>query len=247
MAEVTKQGAKSSGLGLLPRSLMPKKAAKPISKMTAMKAKLAKLHTLRQESVVQNHREVVEDDRQKKIPKNFEKKRDRLEREVEEEKQREQAEKEGKDYDRLRNLHVGADDAEKWERKKKKKNPDVGFSGYEAQTIRQYNRLINNKKVDLVDYERSREKMGDAAFYIEGNTVAIGLHKDSKESIDAMCDDLQQQIDKKAKFSRRRTHDCDADVNYINERNMKFNAKLSRFFDAYTGEIKANLERGTAV
>ena len=26
-------------------------------------------------------------------------------------------------------LDIGADDAEKWERKKKKKNPDPGFSG----------------------------------------------------------------------------------------------------------------------
>jgi len=247
MADGTNQGAKSSRLGLLPRSMMPKSSAKPTSKMAAMKAKFAKLHTLRQESIVINHREVVEDDRVKKIPKNFEKKRDRLEREVEEEKQREQAEKEGKNYDRLRNLNVGADQAERWERNKKKSNPDEGFSGYEQQTVRQYNRLINNKKVDLVDYERSRERMGDAAFYIEDNTVPIGLHKDSKESIDAMCEDLQQQIEKKAKFSRRRLHDVDADVTYINERNMKFNAKLERFFAPYTGEIKANLERGTAV
>ena len=33
-------------------------------------------------------------------------------------------------------LHVGADEAERWERRKKKKNPDQGFSTYEDATIR---------------------------------------------------------------------------------------------------------------
>lgn len=246
MAEAN-QGAKSSGFGLLPRSLMPRSSGKNLSKMASMKAKLAKLHTLRQEAIVQNHREVVEDDRQKKIPKNFEKKRERLEHEAEEEKQREQALKEGRDYDRMRLLNVGANDAERWEKKKKKKNPDTGFSTYEDATIRQYNRLTKNKKTDFDHYERSREKMGDAAFYCENNTVAIGLHKDSKDAIDAMCDDLQKQVDKREKYSRRRTHDDDADINFINERNMKFNKKLERFYGNYTEEIKQNLERGTAV
>lgn len=40
-----------------------------------------------------------------------------------------EAEARGEDYDRVKLLDVGADDAEKWERKKKKKNPDPGFSG----------------------------------------------------------------------------------------------------------------------
>jgi hypothetical protein len=31
------------------------------------------------------------------------------------------------------------------------------------------------------------------------------------------------------KYSRRRRHDPDADIDYINERNMKFNQKLERF------------------
>lgn len=35
----------------------------------------------------------------------------------------------GEDYDRVKLLQVGADEAERWERKKKKKNPDTGFAG----------------------------------------------------------------------------------------------------------------------
>ena len=37
------------------------------------------------------------------------------------------------------------------------------------------------------------------------------------------------------------------DIDYINERNMKFNQKLARFYDPFTAEIKQNLERGTAI
>lgn len=55
------------------------------------------------------------------------------------------------------------------------------------------------------------------------------------------------RIDKRSKYSRRRTFDEDADIDYINERNMKFNKKLERFYGPYTTEIKQNLERGTAV
>ena len=74
-----------------------------------------------------------------------------------------------------------------------------------------------------------------------------GLHKDTASDIDGMVSDLDRQIAKRAKYSRRRTHDDEEGVNYINERNMRFNKKLERFYGDYTEEIKQNLERGTAV
>jgi len=58
---------------------------------------------------------------------------------------------------------------------------------------------------------------------------------------------LLSRISKRAKYSRRRTHDEDADIDFINERNAKFNKKLERFYGTYTADIKQNLERGTAV
>jgi len=36
-------------------------------------------------------------------------------------------------------------------------------------------------------------------------------------------------------------------VDYINERNRKFNEKLERNYSKYTAEIKGNLDRGTAL
>ena len=55
------------------------------------------------------------------------------------------------------------------------------------------------------------------------------------------------RIEKRAKYSRRRPFGQGNDVDYINERNMKFNKKAARYYDKYTAEIKQNLERGTAV
>ena len=55
------------------------------------------------------------------------------------------------------------------------------------------------------------------------------------------------RIETRSKYSRRRQFRHDADVDYINERNMKFNKKAARFYDQYTAEIKQNLERGTAI
>jgi pre-mRNA-splicing factor SYF2 len=62
-----------------------------------------------------------------------------------------------------------------------------------------------------------------------------------------MAADVEAQIAKRDKFSRRRKHDDDADIDYINERNMQFNKKLERFYNVHTKDIKDNLERGTAV
>ena len=59
--------------------------------------------------------------------------------------------------------------------------------------------------------------------------------------------DINVQIEKRKKFHRRRLHDDDKDITYINERNRKFNEKIDRSYSKYTQEIKSNLERGTAI
>ena len=55
------------------------------------------------------------------------------------------------------------------------------------------------------------------------------------------------RVEKRSKFSRRRRHTEEHDVDYINDRNMRFNRKAARYYDKYTAEIKQNLERGTAI
>ena len=37
------------------------------------------------------------------------------------------------------------------------------------------------------------------------------------------------------------------EVDYINERNRVYNRKLDRYYNRFTSDIRANLERGTAL
>ncbi len=52
---------------------------------------------------------------------------------------------------------------------------------------------------------------------------------------------------KKNAYSRRRAFRADKDVDFISDRNAHFNRKIERSFGQYTTEIRANLERGTAL
>ncbi|XP_065907424.1 pre-mRNA-splicing factor syf2-like isoform X2 [Dysidea avara] len=157
------------------------------------------------------------------------------------------AEEDGEDYDRVKLWDKGADELGRMQRKRKKKNPDVGFSDYQQATFRQYQRLTKQLKPDLEAYERQKEELGQD-FFPTSSSLLIGKAEKTvnKSGLDRMAQDLQAQIDKRSKYSRRREFQHDADVDYINERNMKFNHKTARFYNKCTAEIKQNLERGTA-
>ncbi|KAF7278957.1 pre-mRNA-splicing factor Syf2 [Rhynchophorus ferrugineus] len=209
--------------------------------------KLRELHKKRNEARTHNHQEVVAEDARNKMPQNWEARKRRAEWILNDQKEREEAAQKGEDYDRLKLLNVTAIEADKLERKKKKKNPDQGFSDFEGATVRQYNRLIKTMAPkDMEKYEEQKEKYGDA-FYAGPNTIVHGLHQDRPEAIDNLVKSVEDQIAKRNKYSRRRMHNDDADIDYINERNAKFNKKLDRFYGEHTAEIKQNLERGTAV
>lgn len=194
-----------------------------------------------------NHQEVVEEDKRAKLPGNWEAQKARADWILNNEAKKKDAAEKGDDYHKVKLLNVGADEAERKDAKNRKnKNPDIGFSDFEQATIRQYSRLVKDIKPNMAEYEKAKEELGDA-FYAGRNTIVHGLHKDTPEAVDRMVQDLHKQIEKREKYSRRRRHDDDADIDYINERNMRFNKKLDRFYGEYTAEIKQNLERGTAI
>lgn len=97
------------------------------------------------------------------------------------------------------------------------------------------------------EYERKKEELGDEKFYPSKDTNVYNVHKDSKEKIDVLVDDLNKKIEKRTKFSRRRKIDEFQDIDYINEKNKRFNKNLERFYGKYTAGIKQDLERGTAI
>jgi len=216
------------------------------SKHSDRMAKLRELKSRRTEATKQNHQEVVAEDKRSKLPANWEAKKARADWIISSETRRKEAADRGEDYDKVKLLDIGADEAERNDRKNRMKNPDKGFSGFEQATVRQYNRLVKDIKPNMEQYDTAKETLGEA-FYPGKNTIVHGLHKDTPEAVNRMVEDLHKQIEKREKYSRRRRHDDDAEIDYINERNMRFNKKLDRFYGEYTTEIKQNLERGTAI
>ncbi|KAJ8680360.1 hypothetical protein QAD02_016147 [Eretmocerus hayati] len=208
--------------------------------------RLGQLHLKRNEARQQNHKEVIEEDKRNKLPSNWEARKRKAEWIMNDEKARKEAAEKGLDYERTKLLNIDAIEAERLSRKRKKIDPNDGFADFEQATVRQYKQLIKNIKPDMEAYEEAKQKLGPA-FYGDKNTILHGLHVDKKEAIDKMVADLEKQRAKREKYSRRRMHNDDADIDYINERNAKFNQKLERFYGEHTRETKQNLERGTAI
>ncbi|XP_040321136.1 pre-mRNA-splicing factor SYF2-like isoform X3 [Herpailurus yagouaroundi] len=123
--------------------------------------KFRELHLKRNAARKLNHQEVVEEDKRLKLPANWEAKKARLEWELQEEEKKKECAARGEDYEKVKLLEISAEDADRWERKKKRKNPDLGFSDYAAAQLRQYHRLTKQIKPDMETYERLREKHSD--------------------------------------------------------------------------------------
>ena len=206
---------------------------------------LRMLKMRRNESRKLNHVEVQEEEKRAKLPANWEQKKRRLEWELSDQHAREEAEKEGKDYDILKNMNKSAQELEYYGRKAKKKNPDPGFADFAQSHFRQYERISGQIRVNNTSYEEQKRQLGESFFPQAGDILTTG--RPSQSAIDKMAADVDRQIEKRSKYSRRRTHVDDADISYINERNKKFNEKCERYFGKYTDEIKQNLERGTAL
>lgn len=218
--------------------------------MDELKAKLQKLKEQRKLASHANFKEVLEENEKAKRPANWEKKLERNSKKIEYEEQKQKAEQAGQDYELKKTLDIQANELERWEKiKAGKRQQDPGFVSYEESSKRQYNRLIKQFKPDLEEYQKVKDKVGADTFYLKnkGEIPKSSLTVDSKEGVERMVEDVNKQIEVRSKRSRRRRFDEEADVDYINQRNMKFNQKLERFYGNYTEEIKQNFERGTAM
>ncbi|KAK0405127.1 hypothetical protein QR680_017810 [Steinernema hermaphroditum] len=212
---------------------------------------MARLNALRQKREVarkQNHEQVVEEDRIAKLPKNYESIRQRQQWQLQDMEDRKAAETRGEDYDRVKALNMQADISDKIESaKRRKRNPDKGFSSYEEMSLRQYERLTNGIQPDMKSYKQMREVVGEDQFYPTANTLLHGSHYPTDAAKDKLVKDVESQMKKREKYHRRRMFDPEAPIDYINERNRKFNDKLERFYGKYTEDLREDLERGTAV
>lgn len=92
-----------------------------------------------------------------------------------------------------------------------------------------------------------QQQLAAESLYRDANTLLYADNKPSEDAIDKVVEKMNQDIDKKKKFSRKRHNEDEGDITYINERNRVFNKKIARYYDKYTAEIRASFERGTAL
>jgi pre-mRNA-splicing factor SYF2 len=119
---------------------------------------------------------------------------------------------------------------------------EAGADAREAAQEKRASTLVHNPA------EYAAAAAADPEFYRDANSLAYGTAPVvPAENVDRMVADLVARTAKRAAFSRRRKHYEDADMDSINDRNAHFNRKLDRVYGDYTAEIKANLERGTAL
>ena len=113
---------------------------------------------------------------------------------------------------------------------------------------RQYQRLTKQLKPDLEAYESSKSYLPESVLYPSVDTLPSSSDQyPCHSAVQRLVDDVEKQISKRKQFSRRREFQFDKNIDYINERNKRFNEKAERFYGKYTAEIKQNLERGTAL
>jgi hypothetical protein len=124
---------------------------------------------------------------------------------------------------------------------KKKKHAAFGWDVFNADTqYNAYNKRLTKLPKKLNANAEENFKSVDDLDYAQGP-------RPSEEAIDRLVSEIEETHARREKFSRRRPYNPDADIDYINARNEVFNKKVKRAYDQYTAEIRANLERGTAL
>ena len=212
---------------------------------TAASAKLAALKARLGEARKQNHKAVVAEDRREKMGEAG-LKAERTQKAYEK-KQKEQEASGGAPTDEQLQLETTAEAAgDKLHKaeKKGKRRAEYGWDVFnnEAQ-YRNYKKQTRRAEAD------GRAASGEA-LVDEGDPDPLAYGQAPpvpQERVQALVEDMHEAALRRASWSRRRTFHEDKDVTYINKRNEVYNKKIERAFDPYTAEIKANLERGTAL
>jgi peptidyl-prolyl isomerase G (cyclophilin G) len=118
---------------------------------------------------------------------------------------------------------------------KKLKNSSFGWDVFNTDSLyRAYKKRLVTMPFDKTLYEKQ----------MEDPSIALETSDERKNLL--IADTIEQQLNRKTR-SRRRAFAEEKDIDYINDRNRHFNKKIQRYFEKNSTEIKANLERGTAL
>eukprot|EP00698_Gefionella_okellyi_P015672 TRINITY_DN4437_c0_g1_i1.p1 TRINITY_DN4437_c0_g1~~TRINITY_DN4437_c0_g1_i1.p1 ORF type:complete len:242 (-),score=60.36 TRINITY_DN4437_c0_g1_i1:146-835(-) len=157
-----------------------------------------------------------------------------------------------KDYERERIMNSTIAESEVVEKQRKRKAKNKAAFGWEVfnqdTLFKAHAKRVKQTAADMEAYEEQKKKLGDELFYNAKESATYGtISAVRADKIDEMAHELKERADKKKLFSRRRMHDDTGEVTSINHRNAVFNKKVARSYDAYTKELRDNVERGTAL
>ncbi|TFK75725.1 SYF2-domain-containing protein [Pluteus cervinus] len=240
------------------------------------KAKLAQLRKRMAASTKANRADLVEESAKAKVTARELARVERQRKLLETLRTKNDAEERGEDVERIKNWEYTIEDNDEWEKKKARKarRADFEFHDDAHAARRKYKKDLDVIKPNLEAYNRQKDvAMGRASssltafdpsgaqiaptsqeqrlaaenLYRDANTLIYGDNKPTEEAIDRVVGKINQDIEKKGKFSRKRPNEDEGDITYINEHNRVFNRKIARYYDKYTSEIRASFERGTAL
>jgi len=120
-------------------------------------------------------------------------------------------------------------------------------TGYQDVGEKKYKRMTRALKPDLEHYAQQKAKLGDLVYPTADSVAHADLVPLEQSRVEKLAELQRQQDAARLNRHKRKRYDPNAEVDYINAPNAIFNEKISKAFDAYTREIKANLERGTAL
>lgn len=138
-------------------------------------------------------------------------------------------------------------DLEKRELKGEMKNREE----YEATKAALIEKAAQSGGLEIVEMENGELVAIDnnGTFYSTAESVDFVESRPKRENVDRLVKDLlkAEEVALKKRRIRLGGDANDGDVTYINDKNKRFNQKLARFYDKYTGDIRESFERGTAI
>jgi hypothetical protein len=219
----------------------------PMESLTPKQRKLFELRLKLNESRKANQAAVVDEKKRKEAPEDYERQQKKRLYDTQERRRGEIAEARGVDPKKKHLLMTAEQAAEEYKKSEKKTKTAAGGEVFSKHNLfNAYDKRTKNIKVSAEEYAAA--KAADPNFYAGADNLSYGQGVAvPSDNIDRMAAELEEQKKKRETFSRRRKHYEERDVAHINDRNQHFNRKLEREYGEVTREIKANLERGTAL
>ena len=217
--------------------------------MDPRQRKLFELRLKLNETRKANQQAVIEEKKRNEAPEEYEKMQKKKSYDAAAKRRDEERVKQGIDPSKKHLMMTAEEAAASYKKKQKKYKTAVGGEIHSKHNLYQaYDKRTKNIQVNEQEYETMKNTVGERAFYADPEVAAYGGEgKVAPDAVDRMVAELEEQKRKRLDFSRRRKYYEERDVDHINDRNAHFNKKIERAFGEHTKEIKANLERGTAL